>query len=72
MNQKASFIIFLEKVEIFSAEAGLKLNRSKCSIMTVDKEETLPIHFDLIPDIEHKDNVIFLGARIFIKGGSEK
>lgn len=63
---------FLKKVKIFSVDTGLKLNKAKCSLMTVDREETLPIYFELIPDIECKDDVIYLGARIFNKGGSEE
>lgn len=63
---------FLEKVERSSVDAGLKLNRAKCSIMTVDIAEILPTHFELIPDIERNENVIYLGARISSKGGSEE
>jgi len=62
----------LELVEKFSNEAGLKLNRSKCSIITVDRTRTLPLTFNLIPDIDRKDSVIYLGALLSNKGGSEE
>ncbi|CAI6375606.1 unnamed protein product [Macrosiphum euphorbiae] len=46
----------LELVEKFSNEADLKLNRSKCSIIAVDRTRTLPLTFNLIPDIDRKDS----------------
>lgn len=55
---------FLLKVQRPSADVGLKPNRTKCSILTVDRAETLAVHFDAIPDMEREDNVIYLGARI--------
>jgi len=42
---------YLEKVEGYNAEAGLKLNITKCAIMTVDKTKTILVNFELIPDI---------------------
>jgi hypothetical protein len=71
-STESEMAIFLEKVEGSSADASLELNRAKCSIMMVDKAEILPVHFELIPDIERKENVIYLGARISSKGGSEE
>ncbi|KAL4083848.1 hypothetical protein QTP88_029164 [Uroleucon formosanum] len=62
----------LELVEKFSNEAGLKLNRSKCSIIAVDRTRTLPLTFNLIPNIDRKDNVIYLGALLSNKGGLEE
>lgn len=53
-------------------DAGLNLNRTKCSILTADRAEILPIHLKLIPDIERKNNVIYLEAQISSKRGSEK
>lgn len=55
---------FLEKVEIFNAEVGLKLNRAKCSIMKIDGEEILSVLFDSIPDMKRKGNIIYLEVRI--------
>jgi len=63
---------FLELVEKFSNEAGLKLNRSKCSRIAIYRTKTLPPTFNLIPDIKRKDSAIYLGALLSNKGGSEE
>ncbi|KAL4112805.1 hypothetical protein QTP88_016534 [Uroleucon formosanum] len=60
----------MELVEKFNNEAGLKLNRKKCSIIAVDRTRTLPLTFNLIPDIDRKDNVGHLDALLSNKGGS--
>lgn len=57
-SAKSIMASLLEKVKSSNANADLKLNRTNCSILTVDRSETLPVHFALIPDIERKDNLI--------------
>lgn len=54
----------LKKIERSSVDSGLKLNKTKCSILAVDRAEILPVHFELIPDIARNGSVIFLGARV--------
>lgn len=71
-NTEEEMELFLRRVEHFSGEAGLKLNRSKCCLMVIDRAEVLPRRFDLIPDIERKEKTIYLGACISNKGGSEE
>lgn len=61
----------LRRVENFSGEAGLKLNRNKCSMLVVDRMGILPPVFTSIPDIARKESIIYLGASITNKGGSE-
>jgi len=63
---------FLEVIERFIYEACLKLIRSKCSIIAVDRTKTLPPTFNLIPDIDRKDSTIYLGALLSNKGSSEE
>lgn len=41
--------MLLQLIEQYSTEAGLKLNKNKCSIMVVDKAGTLPESFRMIP-----------------------
>jgi len=61
--------MFVELVEKFSNEAGLKLNRSKCSINAIDdRTKTLPPTFNFIPNIDCKDSKIFLSALLSNKG----
>lgn len=56
-----------------SLEVGLKLNITKCAIMTVDdREKTLLVNFELIPIIQRKDYMIYFGVCIPNKGGSEE
>lgn len=39
-----------------------RLNRAKYSIIRLIEKKTPPVHFELILDIERKDNVIYLGS----------
>lgn len=59
----------IELVEKFSNEVSLKLNISKCSIIAIDRTKSLPPTFNLIPDINRKDSIIYLGALLSNKGG---
>ncbi|XP_077256524.1 uncharacterized protein LOC143894254 [Temnothorax americanus] len=58
----------LQRVERYSEKAGLKLNRSKCCLMTVDRQKVLPNRFQTIQDLERKDELTYLGVQISNKG----
>lgn len=62
----------LERIENVSRECGLKLNRDKCCLLVVDRRGVLPQPFQLITGMEKKDSLIYLGAQITNKGGSEQ
>lgn len=55
---KIETVNLIKPVEKLSNETGLKLNKSKCSIMAIDRTKTLPPTFDLIPDIDRKESTI--------------
>lgn len=61
----------LRRIEDISTELGLKLNKSKCVLMIIDRAKTLP-PLTLLNDIRIKDELIYLGAQICNKGGSER
>ena len=67
-SDEAEMADLLNRIETRSAEFGLKLNRSKCVMMVIDKQKTLPALFARIPDIEKRDKVIYLGAKITNNG----
>lgn len=47
---------FLNRIKTISIQAGLKMNRSKWFLMAIGWK--LSVVFNLIADIERKDNVI--------------
>lgn len=51
---------FLELVETFSNEESLKLNGTIYSIMAIDRTKTLSSTFKLVPDINRKNDIIYL------------
>lgn len=61
----------LQRVERFSEEAGLRLNRTKSFIMVVDRRKTIPRPFRTLQDIAEKENLIYLGVLISNKGSYE-
>lgn len=56
----------LNRAENVSLESRLRLSRSKCYLVLVDRAAILPQQ--LIQDIERKDEVEFLGARVTNRG----
>jgi hypothetical protein len=64
-EQMANLIKCIEKI---SGEVGLKLNRSKCCLLNVDRAGVHPENPTYIKDIQMKSEVIYLGARISNKG----
>lgn len=71
-NTEKEMALFLQRIEHYSSEAGLKLNYTKWHMMVVDREGILPHKCPLLADIERKENVIYLGACITNKGDSEE
>lgn len=61
----------LQCIEEVSNEAGLRLNRAKCSLMVVDRSGVLPQRFPRIPDNERKRGVVYFSARITNNGDCE-
>jgi hypothetical protein len=60
----------LQRIERISGEIGLKLNRSKCCLLKVDRAGAYPENPMYITDIQMKSEVIYLGARISKKDDS--
>lgn len=63
--------MLLQRIKTFSEEAGLKLNVPKCCLMIVDRRNVIPRPLQHIPDIQLKDEVIYLGVSISNVGGCE-
>lgn len=62
----------LELEEKCSNEAGLKLNRSKCLIIAIVRTKTLLPTYNIIPNMDCKDSVIYVGALLSNKDGSDE
>lgn len=62
LAQNEQEMLEILRVEPASLESGLRLNRTKCCLLIVDRPETIPMPLRLIHDIETND--IYLGEKL--------
>ena len=61
---------FIQKIETVGAEYGLKLNKSKCELLTTENDPN--IHFSDNTKIKKQDEVKYLGCQLNQKGDTSK
>lgn len=61
----------MRRVDRFSEEADLKLNRSKCCITIIDRRNATPKMLQHIDDMQLKDEVVYLEVSVSNMGKSK-